>query len=141
MRSTRRRSTAKSSSAIRLRTDSCWSVLPSARGPFGSSAPAVRRKRNVKIMKKNRNANQAPEPEPDMLREYRFDYSKARPNRFAARLKRGSRAVILDPDVAAVFATPESVNAVLRALIETTPQKTSRYAPYESNPTTLTTHP
>jgi hypothetical protein len=77
-------------------------------------------------MKKTRTASQPPEPEKDMLPEYRFDYSKARPNRFAARLKRGSRAVVLDPDVAAVFSTPESVNAVLRALIETMPQKSSR---------------
>ena len=56
-----------------------------------------------------------------MRTEYRFDYSKARPNRFAARMKVGSRAVVLDPDVAAVFSTPDSVNAVLRALIETMP--------------------
>lgn len=76
-------------------------------------------------MKKTRTANLAPEPEKDMPSEYRFDYSKARPNRFAARLKRGSRAVVLDPDVAAVFSTPESVNAVLRALIGTMPQKIS----------------
>lgn len=67
-----------------------------------------------------------PEPEKDMLPEYRFDYSKAKPNRFAAQLKRGNRAVILDPDVAAVFSTPESVNAVLRALIETMPRTKSR---------------
>jgi hypothetical protein len=74
-------------------------------------------------MKKARKANQAAEPDQDMLAEYRFDYSKARPNRFAARLKPGSRAFVLDPDVAAVFSTPESVNAVLRALIETMPQQ------------------
>jgi hypothetical protein len=60
-------------------------------------------------------------PSEDMLPEYRFDYTKARPNRFAARLQRGSRAVVLDPDVAAVFSTPEAVNAVLRALIENMP--------------------
>jgi hypothetical protein len=76
-------------------------------------------------MKKTRTAKQSPEPENDLLPEYRFDYSKARPNRFAARLKRGSRAVVLDPDVAAVFSTPESVNAVLRALIETMPPASS----------------
>lgn len=76
-------------------------------------------------MKKTRIVKQAPEPEKDMLPEYRFDYSKARPNRFAAHLKRGNRAVILDPDVAAVFSTPESVNAVLRALIETMPRTSS----------------
>jgi hypothetical protein len=73
-------------------------------------------------MKKTRTANQSPEPEKDLLPEYRFDYRKARPNRFATRLKCGSRAVVLDPDFAAVFSTPESVNAVLRALIETMPQ-------------------
>ncbi len=77
-------------------------------------------------MKKTRGSSASPKPEEDMLPEYRFDYSKARPNRFATRLKPGSRAVILDPDVAAVFATPESVNAVLRALIETMPQASSR---------------
>jgi len=33
--------------------------------------------------------------------------------------------VVLDPDVAAVFSTPQSVNAVLRALIETMPQSGS----------------
>ena len=58
--------------------------------------------------------------------EYRFDYRKARPNRFAARYKAGSRVVLLDPDIAKAFTTPESVNAVLRALLETMPRKRSR---------------
>jgi len=76
-------------------------------------------------MKKTRTPKKPREPEEDMLPEYRFDYSKARPNRFAAGLKRCIRAVVLDPDVAAVFSTPESVNAVLRALIETMPRTSS----------------
>jgi hypothetical protein len=75
-------------------------------------------------MKKTRKGKQGAESEDEMLREYRFDYSKARPNRFAARFKSGSRAIVLDPDVAAVFLTPQSVNAVLRALIDTMPQRT-----------------
>jgi hypothetical protein len=33
--------------------------------------------------------------------------------------------VLLEPDVAAVFATPESVNAVLRALIVNMPKATA----------------
>jgi hypothetical protein len=77
-------------------------------------------------MKKTRTAKQSPQVGDDLLPEYRFDYSKARPNRFAAQLQRGSRAVVLDPDVAAVFSTPDSVNAVLRALIETMPRTASR---------------
>jgi hypothetical protein len=35
--------------------------------------------------------------------EYRFDYARARSNRFADRMKNGAVTVILDPDVAAVF--------------------------------------
>lgn len=74
-------------------------------------------------MKKTRKAGHVPEPGNEMAPEYHLDYTKARPNRFAAQLKHAPRIVVLDPDVAAVFATPESVNAVLRALIETMPAK------------------
>lgn len=60
--------------------------------------------------------------EDELAPEYRFDYSKARPNRFALRGKEGSRVIVLDPDVAEVFTTPESVNAVLRAIIANLPR-------------------
>jgi hypothetical protein len=53
--------------------------------------------------------------------EYSFDYSQAKPNRFAG-IAEGSRVVLLEPDVAQVFSTPEQVNAVLRALIATMPK-------------------
>ena len=56
--------------------------------------------------------------------EYEFDYRKAKPNRFAAKYEAGSRVVTLDPDVAQAFTTPESVNSVLRALLQTMPQST-----------------
>jgi hypothetical protein len=60
--------------------------------------------------------------EPDELApEYRFDYRKAKPNRFAKRTRPESIAVLLDPDVAEVFETGRAVNAVLRALITTMP--------------------
>lgn len=57
----------------------------------------------------------------DLLPEYHFDYGKASPNRFASASGPGSRVVVLEPDVAEVFTTPEAVNAVLRALITTMP--------------------
>jgi hypothetical protein len=61
----------------------------------------------------------------DLLPEYNFDYRKAKPNRFAGRNE--DRVVVaLDPDVSKVFQTPDSVNAVLRALIETMPSKPKR---------------
>lgn len=56
-----------------------------------------------------------------MLPEHRFDYRKARPNRFVGRMDKDRLVVILDPEVAKVFTTPESVNTVLRALITTMP--------------------
>lgn len=77
------------------------------------------------MKKKTRTAKKPHQHDQDMLPEYSFDYSEARPNRFAARIKRGSRVVVIDPDVAEVFATPDSVNAVLRALIETMPREVS----------------
>jgi hypothetical protein len=61
--------------------------------------------------------------------EYHFDYTKAKPNRFAGRARPGSVAVLLDPDVARVFQSAKSVNAVLRALVATMP---SRRAPASS---------
>ena len=58
--------------------------------------------------------------------EYRLDYTKAKPNRFAERTRPGSVAILLDPDVARVFKSAESVNTVLRALVAAMP---SRRAP------------
>lgn len=57
----------------------------------------------------------------ELAREYRFDDSKARPNRFARWMPEGAVAVVLDPDVARVFRDGRTVNAVLRALLRTMP--------------------
>jgi hypothetical protein len=58
----------------------------------------------------------------DLASEYAFDYQKAKPNRFAASSNAHHRTVVvLDEDVAKVFSTTESVNKVLRALIQTMP--------------------
>ena len=61
----------------------------------------------------------------ELLPEYRFDYSKARPNRFAPR-QAASKTINLDADVAEVFTSEETVNAVLRALIQTMPHASRR---------------
>jgi hypothetical protein len=58
---------------------------------------------------------------PDMRSEYRLDYRKARPNRFAGRVPADTVAVVLDPDVMSVFDSPESVNAFLRSAIRAMP--------------------
>ncbi len=59
-----------------------------------------------------------------MRREYRFDYGKSRPNRFVSLMKEGTVAVVLDPDVASVFRSPESVNSLLRSVIAALPKHT-----------------
>jgi len=58
----------------------------------------------------------------EMRREYRFDYRKARPNRFAPLMKGKTVAVVLDPDVASVFQSSESVNTLLRSVISALPE-------------------
>jgi hypothetical protein len=58
----------------------------------------------------------------ELLPEYRFDYSLARPNRFAEYIQQGSVAVVLEPDVAAVFHDAASVNRLLRSVIAALPK-------------------
>jgi len=57
-----------------------------------------------------------------MRKEYRFDYSRAKPNRFAAKFASGSVAVILEPDVAVKFKSSKTVNAALRSFLSTMPE-------------------
>ncbi|MGD1908001.1 MAG: hypothetical protein ACFB0C_18705 [Leptolyngbyaceae cyanobacterium] len=71
--------------------------------------------------------NSTPEPRSasgdDLSPEYRFDYQKAKPNRFAVHSSDSAQAtVILDADVARIFTTSEAVNKALRAFIEAMPQ-------------------
>ena len=60
--------------------------------------------------------------EDDLLPEYRLDYTKARPNRFAKGIAEGSLVVVLEPELAQVFKTSEQVKAILRAIADTMPQ-------------------
>jgi hypothetical protein len=61
-----------------------------------------------------------PNNKEEMSPEYKFDYSKAKPNRFADKYRRNQRTVVLDSDVAENFPSSESVNEALRFLIRVT---------------------
>jgi hypothetical protein len=61
----------------------------------------------------------------DMKSEYHFDYRKARPNRFSNKNIERRLVVVLDPDIAKIFKTPQSVNKALRALITAVPIATT----------------
>jgi len=64
----------------------------------------------------------------ELRSEYAFDYSKARENPYAARLKGRSVAVVLEPDVAAALPDSKAVNRQLRAAVRAVPRR-SRVAP------------
>ena len=49
--------------------------------------------------------------------EYRFDYRKSKPNRFAAKMSEDAIAVVLEPDIAAIFKSSKTVNASLRSIV------------------------
>lgn len=76
-------------------------------------------------MKKIATSRRRPKKAGEMAAEYRFDYKKARSNRFAGRIDSERLVVVIDKDVSEVFSTPESVNTALRALITALP-KTSK---------------
>jgi hypothetical protein len=65
-------------------------------------------------------------PDVGLRREYRFDYAKSRPNRFAVAMASDAMTVVLDPDVAAVFDSSKKVNKLLRAVIAAMPRRPKR---------------
>jgi len=64
----------------------------------------------------------------EILPEY--DFSRARPNKYASRYAQGSIVITLDPDVAAVFPGARAANEALRGLAglirRHQPRRTSR---------------
>lgn len=56
----------------------------------------------------------------ELLPEYDLDYSKSKPNRYAAKYQQMQRTVVLDADVAENFPSAESVNEALRFLVRVT---------------------
>lgn len=61
-----------------------------------------------------------------MRAEYEFDYRPAAPNRFASQMTGDVVTVVLEPDVARVFDTSESVNRLLRSVISAIPDRDHR---------------
>ena len=77
-------------------------------------------------MKKTLARKKRPLDEETLLSEYRFDYGKSRPNRFAAKMSKGTVAVVLEPDVAEIFRSSEVVNDLLRSIIAAMPSSKQR---------------
>lgn len=72
---------------------------------------------SVKTMKKTSRRKKRRTASNAMRNEYWFDYRRAKRNRFAEKMTEGGLAVVLEPDVAAVFRSSEAVNTLLRSVI------------------------
>ena len=65
-------------------------------------------------MKKTSVRKKKPIDEEALRSEYRFDYSKSKPNRFAAKMSKGTVAVVLEPDVPQAIETRVPLQINLR---------------------------
>ncbi len=83
---------------------------------------------SMKITKKPRGVRRRQEAQEGLAREYRFDYSKSRPNRFARKVAKDAVVVVLDSDVAEVFRDSKRVNSLLRATIAAVHKRRGRRA-------------
>ena len=75
-----------------------------------SSAPGARAEKNERAMKKALNKS----AEPEMRAKY--DFARGVRGKYARRYAQGANVVVLEPDVAKIFPSTESVNSSLRAL-------------------------
>ena len=73
-------------------------------------------------MKKTSNHKKRGNRHDRMQKEYRFDYRRAKRNRFSREMSKNAVAVVLEPDVAAVFKSSDAVNALLRSVIAAMPE-------------------
>ena len=75
-----------------------------------------------KSMKKEKKPTKSNHKGEDIRKEYKIDYGKSRPNRFAKIALEEPLVVMVDADVAEVFRTSAAVNQALRALIAAIPE-------------------
>ncbi len=75
---------------------------------------------------KKTNSNIDLQADDEMPDHYEFDYSKAKPNRFAPILAEQHGYIKLQDDVHKVFKNSEQVNKVLRAIIATYPKSINK---------------
>ena len=107
------------------RQGACWlSPTWSAVTRFGSSLHVQPRAASANAMKKTKRKPSKTRGADEIRPEY--DFSGGIRGKYAARYRAGTNVVLLDPDVAAAFATAESVNRALRALLEVVPARPRR---------------
>ena len=83
--------------------------MPIEANGFDSSVPDSQHGASGGLMSKKAESND------EMADEY--DFSKGIRGKYVERLKKGSNVVVLDPDVAAEFDSPQAVNRALRVYL------------------------
>ena len=104
-----------------------WCLSPSGRRRFGSSVLVPQPGVSESAMSKTSRKPSKRRRKRELVAEYTFDYSRSRPNKFAARMKENAVAVVLEPDVAQVFDSSDSVNQLLRSVISALPRRAQRH--------------
>jgi hypothetical protein len=87
-------------------------------------------------MKKASASKNLTDGDDNMKPEYALDYQKAKSNRFIGQTAENRLVVLLDPDISEIFATPDSVNKVLRALVNNMPVKSFNSSKLHKNSVT-----
>jgi hypothetical protein len=59
-------------------------------------------------------------------RRKEYDFSNARPNKYAKKYAEGTNIVLIEPDLVEFFPDSESVNATLRTLVSIFPKTRSK---------------
>ena len=67
-----------------------------------------------------------PDNEEDLDMDDEYDFSGGKRGKYAEKCAEGSHAVVLDPDVAAMFPDSRSVNDALRGLLEIARRQASK---------------
>ncbi len=55
-----------------------------------------------------------------------YDFSKGVRGKYAAKYRRGTNLILLEPDLAEAFPDSKAVNRALRAILEAVPQRAKR---------------
>jgi uncharacterized protein (DUF4415 family) len=63
--------------------------------------------------------------DPEILKEYTFDYSRGVRGKYAGKVSREQESVLIDKDILEFFQTQEALNMALRHIIVAIPQSRS----------------
>ena len=93
------------------------------RAKVGSPNAGERRRSGLLVLDLRSDMNEGrtrmADDDSDLELRPQYDFSKGIRGKYASQYREGSNVVVLDPDVAATFKTPQAVNDALREMMRT----------------------